>query len=83
MSITLKKIFAVYVFALSFLFASRPISDPDLWFHLAAGKFIVLNHGVPHIDTLSCTNPGQTYIAHGWLSDILLYLIYSRLDLIS
>jgi len=79
MSITLKKVFTVYVFALAFLFASRPISDPDLWFHLATGRYILLNGSVPHVDTFSCTNPGQPYIAHGWLSDILLYLIYSRI----
>ena len=56
MSITLKKVFAVYVFALSFLFASRPISDPDLWFHLAAGKFIVLNM----VFLISTPSPAQT-----------------------
>jgi len=63
---------------LSFFFASRPISDPDLWCHLNSGKYIAQNGAVPRVDAASCTNFGQPYVAHGWLSDIFFYVIYSR-----
>jgi hypothetical protein len=76
MNITLKRIFEVYVFALSFLFASRPISDPDFWFHLKLGQYIIQNGHVPHVDIFSCTIPGQPYVHHGWLSGVLFYFIY-------
>ena len=78
MSIPLKRVFAVYVFVLSFFFASRPISDPDFWFHLKIGQYIVQNLQVPRVEIFSCTILGQPYIAHGWLSGVILYLIYSR-----
>src|SRR5215813_14411578 len=78
MSIPLKRVFVVYVLALSFFFASRPISDPDLWFHLNSGKYIAQNGAVPRVDASSCTNFGQPYVAHGWLSDIFFYVVYSR-----
>jgi len=78
MSISLNRVFAIYVFLLSFFFASRPISDPDFWFHLKIGQFIVHNLQVPRVEIFSCTNLGQPYIAHGWLSGVLFYLIYSR-----
>jgi len=78
MSISLNRVFAVYVFLLSFFFASRPISDPDFWFHLKIGQFIVQNAQVPRVEIFSCTNLGQPYVAHGWLSGVVFYLIYSR-----
>ena len=78
MSISLNRVFAIYVFLLSFFFASRPISDPDFWFHLKIGQFIVQNLQVPRVEIFSCTNLGQPYIAHGWLSGVVFYLIYSR-----
>jgi hypothetical protein len=71
-------VFAVYVLLLSFFFASRPISDPDFWFHLKLGQFIVQHAQVPRVEIFSCTNLGQPYIAHGWLSGVIFYLIYSR-----
>src|SRR5689334_23214018 len=79
MSIPLKRVFVVYVLALSFFFASRPISDPDFWFHLNSGKYIAQNGAVPRVDTWSCTNYGQPYLAHGWLSDVFFYVFYTRL----
>src|ERR1051325_5067668 len=44
MNISLNRVFAVYVFLLSFFFASRPISDPDFWlsgviFYLVYSRF--------------------------------------------
>jgi len=78
MSISLNRVFVVYVFLLSFFFASRPISDPDFWFHLKIGQFIVQNAQIPRVEIFSCTNLGQPYVAHGWLSGVIFYLIYSR-----
>jgi hypothetical protein len=78
MSISLNRVFAVYVFLLSFFFASRPISDPDFWFHLRIGQFIVQHVQVPRVEIFSCTNLGQPYVAHGWLSGVIFYLIYSH-----
>ena len=78
MNISLNRVFAVYVFLLSFFFASRPISDPDFWFHLRVGQFIVQHAQVPRVEIFSCTNLGQPYVAHGWLSGVIFYLGYSR-----
>src|ERR1051326_7250267 len=35
MSKSLLKLFQIYIFVYAFLFASRPISDEDFWFHHA------------------------------------------------
>lgn len=78
MNTTLKRIFEVYVFAYVFLFASRPLSDGDFWWHLKTGEYIVKNLSIPRTDFYSFTVPGRQWVAHEWLSEVIFYLIYSR-----
>lgn len=78
MDTTLKRIFEVYVFVFAFLFASRPLSDGDFWWHLKTGEYIVRNFSIPRIDFYSFTVPGKPWVAHEWLSEVLFYLVYSR-----
>jgi hypothetical protein len=56
--------------------AARGVHDPDLWWHLRTGQEIVATHHVPHRDIFSYTRFGQPWIAHEWLSEVLLYLIF-------
>src|SRR5215472_440599 len=79
MNKALKNTFAIYVFAYSFLFASRPISDGDFWFHLKTGEYIIRTGLVPRTDLFSFTNSGRPWIAHEWLSGAVFYLVYSLL----
>jgi len=78
MDTTLKRIFEVYVFVFAFLFASRPLSDGDFWWHLKTGEYIVRNFSIPRIDFYSFTVPGKPWVAHEWLSEVIFYLVYSR-----
>ena len=44
--------------------------DPDYWWHLAAGRWM-LDHGrVPHVDPFSITHGGQSWVAHEWLAEL-------------
>jgi len=79
MNNTLKRIFEVYVIALAFLFASRPINDPDFWFHLKTGEYIIKTGLMPRAETFSCTNLGQPWNAHQWLSGVLFYTAFTHL----
>ena len=78
MNITLKRTFEVYVFVFAFLFASRPLSDGDFWWHLKTGEYIVRNFSIPRVDFYSFTVPGRHWVAHEWLSEVIFYLVYSR-----
>ncbi|HEY6120291.1 MAG TPA: hypothetical protein VIV66_10050 [Pyrinomonadaceae bacterium] len=81
MNKSLRKVFEIYVFAYAFLFASRPLSDPDFWFHLKTGQYLFQHHGIPRTELFSFTNFGRPWVAHGWLSGAIFYAIYSRLGL--
>lgn len=76
MRITVRQLFVVILFLALFSMAMRPIADPDFWWHLRTGQWIVETHAIPHADPFSFTNPGKTWIAHEWLSEILIYGIY-------
>jgi hypothetical protein len=56
MNKTFRNVFEVYVFALSFFFAARPLSDGDFWWHLKTGEYILNTRSIPKTDFFSFTN---------------------------
>ncbi len=81
MNKSLLKVFEIYVFVYAFLFASRPMSDPDFWFHLKTGQYIFSTHSIPHTEPFSATFHGIPWTAHGWLSGVFFYASYSSIGL--
>jgi hypothetical protein len=77
MSKSLLKVFQLYIFAYLFLFASRPISDADFWFHLKTGQYVFATGSIPRTELFSFTNYGIPWTAHGWLSGVIFYAVYS------
>ena len=75
----LKRIFDIYIFAFVFFLASKPLNDPDFWFHLKSGEYILRNHTFPTTDPFSFNVFGQHCIVHGWLTTVLFYIVQSRL----
>jgi len=75
------RIFQLYVLFYAFLFASRPISDADFWFHLKTGQYIFQHGQVPHTELFSFTYQGIPWVAHGWLSGTFFYAVYAVLGL--
>ncbi len=50
--------------------------DPDFGWHLKTGE-LILERGVPKIDWYSFTMPDFPWTDHEWLTDVLIYKIYS------
>ena len=65
--------FLAVLFVGLFAMAARNVTDPDLWWHLKTGQFIVEHKSVPHTDPFSYTRAGGRWVAHEWLTEILLY----------
>jgi hypothetical protein len=77
MNKSLIRVFQIYVFAFAFLFASRPMGDADFWFHLKTGEYFFTTGGVPRMEMYSFTYHGIPWIAHGWLSGVIFYAVWS------
>jgi hypothetical protein len=59
------------VYALLALHAGQLLNDPDSYWHVAVGRWIVEHGAVPHVDPFSHTMPGAHWIAFEWLSEVL------------
>ena len=68
---------------------STEISDPDFWWHLKTGEYIVHQNRLPASDPFSFTTadapdayPGESAtrrfnLTHEWLAQVLLYFVYA------
>ena len=48
----------------------------DTWWHLRTGELIVSTQSVPSVDPFSFTMAGKPWVAHEWLSEVVLWLTY-------
>lgn len=59
------------------LFHRSVLLDGDTYWHLAAGQWMLDHASVPHVDPFSTTMPGAPWVAHEWLSEVLLTLAFN------
>ncbi|MBV8753598.1 MAG: hypothetical protein JO328_12140 [Hyphomicrobiales bacterium] len=62
----------VAVYALLLALGARLLNDPDVYWHIAVGRWIVEHRAFPHVDTFSATVAGAPWIAKEWVSQLLL-----------
>jgi hypothetical protein len=71
--------FALCAALLGFLFpfAYRPLLlDGDIYWHIAAGQWILAHQAIPHTDPFSATMAGAPWVAHEWLSEFIMALAF-------
>lgn len=76
--LTFRRLFPLAFFIMVFALAVRQSAyiDPDLWWHLQAGQDIVQSQAIPKVDDYSFTKAGSEWVAHEWLSEVVMYAIY-------
>jgi hypothetical protein len=76
--LTLRRVF-VWAFLLS-LFSLAVLQcssiDWDFWWHLKAGQYIIESRSIPHVDPFSFSRAGAEWIAHEWLSEVIMYSVF-------
>lgn len=63
------------------VFSLAPPSDPDLWWHLRAGDLIIAERALPDTDPWSLAAAGREWVAHSWLSEVLLSALHDAMGL--
>jgi len=71
-----RHLFVAILFIALFAMTAREISDPDFWWHLRAGQYIVENATIPHTDPFSFTAQGKEWVTHEWLSEVFIYALF-------
>jgi len=74
--LSLSKIFPAVLFFGLLAMTARPAVDPDLWWHLRTGQWIMETGHIPHVDPFSFTRAGNPWVAHEWLSEVTFYEIW-------
>lgn len=76
-------IFAWTIFGLGFVKpATERIQDTDVWWHIKTGELIVRTGAIPRADPFSFTCLGHPWVAHEWLSEVIIYSVFARLGFI-
>ena len=77
--------FTIAIFLTMLIAAIQPVTDPDFWWHLPTGDWILSHHGVPRHDLYTFSVSNHRWITHEWLSEVILAALYAvgRLPLVS
>src|SRR5262245_44015459 len=79
----LRAFMLVALYSLPLLVALRPVADPvldpDIWWHLRVGQWVVENGTVPEVDPFA--RPHRPWVAYSWLYEVLVYVLWSGLGL--
>jgi hypothetical protein len=67
---------AVCSFAAALALGNDMLRDPDTLWHIVTGNWILAHASVPHADFYSYTMTGAPWVAHEWLSEVLLACAY-------
>ncbi|TMD88942.1 MAG: hypothetical protein E6I73_11635, partial [Chloroflexi bacterium] len=54
------------------------VQDPDFWWHIRIGQWMVENGRLPATDIFTYTAQSHVWTDHEYLTEVLMWLIYSR-----
>lgn len=57
------------------------VADPDIWWHLSTGNWIVQHHAVPFSDPFSSFAGGKPWAAYSWIFELLVLGLFQKLGL--
>ena len=57
------------------------VTDPDIWWHLRTGEWILAHHAVPWTDPFSGPLAGRPWLAYSWLYELVAVKLFHRLGL--
>lgn len=70
------RLVVVVLMASIFTMTAESITDPDFWWHLRTGQLIFETRAVPHADPFSFTARGFEWVAHEWLTEVVMFATY-------
>ena len=77
-----RSVLLTLLYLLPTVVAMKPVLDPDIWWHLRTGQWIVEHGMVPTTDSFSSYGMGKPWIAYSWLFEVLVYGLYQVFGLV-
>jgi hypothetical protein len=57
-------------------------NDPDIWWHLRTGEWMLQHHALPRVDPFSAASAGKPWAAYSWLFELVVVRLFERLGLV-
>ena len=70
------------LYAIPAVASIQPVIDPDIWWHLRTGQWIVEHGSVPTTDPFSVHGMGKPWVAYSWLFEVLVYGLHQAFGLV-
>src|SRR5215472_4805036 len=70
---------AVLSFATVLLLGDLVLGDPDTYWHIGAGRWIIAHRAIPTADPFSNSVAGIPWVPHEWLSEVIFAAVYQWL----
>jgi hypothetical protein len=74
-SIGVRHLFIGAILLVALIPAIGPVSDPDFFWHLKVGQWILDHHAIPSQDLFTYTVSDHRFVAHEWLSEVIMAAI--------
>jgi|CZKF01.1.fsa_nt_gi hypothetical protein len=58
------------------------VDDPDVWWHLRTGEWILQHFAVPQAEPFSSFGAGSPWTAYSWLYEVIVFQLFQRLGLV-
>lgn len=78
LGVSLPLLAGLTAYALTLAFGSGALGDPDIFWHIVTGRWIVAHGAVPHHNLFSYTMPDAAWVAHEWLAEPLMAWLYDH-----
>ena len=69
-------LFAALIGYATFLFMPQVLNDGDTYLHIGIGEWILRHGSVPDTDPFSYTFAGKPWVAHEWLSQLVMAFVF-------
>jgi hypothetical protein len=67
--------------AVVFALCVKQFAEPDIWWHLRDGAYLLQHHAFPSVDTYSFGATGSPWLDHEWLSEAPFFLAFKTMGL--
>lgn len=71
----------LYSFPVLVCARNATVADPDVWWQMRTGQWILNHGGFPHTDPFSIGGAGKAWAAYSWLFDLIVFKLYQWLGL--
>src|SRR5436190_8703467 len=74
--LSLPLLFGLLVYTHILALGGRVLQDPDTYWHIAVGRWIIAHGAVPDHDVFSFSMPGAPFVPPEWLAEIIIAALY-------